>query len=164
MNLSATLGSPQFAPRRQKLYDVGGGRQMSAKEIAARTGISVHAVYARVYRGETGKALLIKNGNTKRKGMARSPTQHIAFKIAFAFGRRVPTTAEIRRLHPMSDTSAMRWRNAVRQALESMPQQEMPATSLPCQPSAQNAPSSCTQATHANRKCRCDRSSPSSHR
>ena len=131
MNLSATLGSPQFAPRRQKLYDVGGGRQMSAKEIAARTGISVHAVYARVCRGETGKALLIKNGNRKRNGMARSPTQHIAFKIAFAFGRRVPTTAEIRRLHPMSDTSAMRWRNAIRQAIEAMPVSPMPIPEFP---------------------------------
>lgn len=121
MNLTASLSPAVFKPRRQKLYDVGGGRRMSAKEISAHTGITVHAVYARVHRGDSGRQLLIKNGNRKRSGMARSPTQHIAFKIAFAFGRRVPTTAEIRRLHPMSDTSAMRWRNAIRQALETTP-------------------------------------------
>lgn len=105
---------------RTKLYDVGGGRRMSIHQIAAETGLSASAVYSRVARGMTGKDLLIKNGNRRKRGMARSPTQHIAFKLAWAFGRELPSTKDIMRVQPMSHSSAMRWRNAMATALEAV--------------------------------------------
>lgn len=103
---------------RTKLFEVGDGRRLSIKQIADETGLSVGAVYSRIARGLAGKDLLVKNGNRRRRGMARSPTQHIAFKLAWAFGRELPTTKEIMRVQPMSHTSAMRWRNAMAKALD----------------------------------------------
>lgn len=102
---------------RTKLYDVGGER-LSLQQLCERTGLTPGAMYARIARGVTGRDLLIKNGNRKRRGMARSPTQYIAFRLAWAFGETVPTTKEIMRVQPMSRTSAMRWRNAMHHALE----------------------------------------------
>lgn len=102
---------------RTKLYQVG-AEMLSLKQLCERTGLSAGAMYSRINRGMTGKDLLVKNGNRRRRGMARSPTQHIAFKLAYAFGKELPTTKEIMRVQPMSHTSAMRWRNAMAQALE----------------------------------------------
>lgn len=104
---------------RTKLYEVGKER-LTLAQLCERTGLKAGAMYSRIVRGVTGKDLLIKRGDRKRRGMARSPTQYIAFKLAYAFGEHVPTTKEIRAAHPMSDTSAMRWRNAMQQALKSM--------------------------------------------
>lgn len=104
---------------RTKLYEVG-KEMLSLQQLCERTGLSAGAMYSRINRGMSGKDLLVKNGNRRRRGMARSPTQHIAFRLAYAFGKELPTTKEIMKVQPMSHTSAMRWRNAMAQALEAI--------------------------------------------
>lgn len=103
---------------REKLYDVGGGERLSIKQIAERTGLATHTIRSRLARGWRGAELLVPNQERRRGGIARTPTQITALKLALAYPDRLPTTAEIRRLAPMSHTSAMRWRNAMRQARE----------------------------------------------
>lgn len=102
---------------RTKLYDVGGER-LSLRQLCERTGLSESSMYNRIARGWTGRELLLKNTDRRRRGMARSPTQFIAFRLAWEFGESLPTTKEIMRVQPMSHASAMRWRNAMRQALD----------------------------------------------
>ena len=111
-------GAALLLAGRTKLYDVGTER-LTIKQLCERTGVADATMYNRIARGWKGKDLLTKNCDRRRRGMARSPTQHIAFKLAFAFGKNLPTTKEIMRVQPMSHTSAMRWKNAMQQAIES---------------------------------------------
>lgn len=101
-------------PRREKVFDCG-KEWLTIKQIMRRTGLSESAVRSRLGRGETGASLL----RTKvRRDMAapRSSTMVLACKLADAFPDRLPTTREIRRLHPMAEGTAERWLTAMRAA------------------------------------------------
>lgn len=114
------LGEDLLRPRREYLYDVGGGRRMTARAIAERTGTSLGTVHNRLARGWRGAELLVRNQERRRQGAPRGPVQVIACKLALAFPDQVPTVAQIRRAHPMSETAAARWRIALRQAREQL--------------------------------------------
>lgn len=110
-------GTELLRPKRAKRYDCG-GEQLTIAEISARTGVSEQTIRSRLARGWRGKELLVDSQSRRRNGMPRGPVQVIACKLALAFDYgELPTTAQIRKIHPMSHASAMRWRNALRQAI-----------------------------------------------
>jgi hypothetical protein len=112
-------GADLLRPRKAKLYEIGKER-LSVQEIADRAGLRWQTVHSRLARGWRGQQLLIKKQSRRQDGQPRGPNQVIACKLAITFGARVPSPAEIRQVHPMSTTSAMRWRNALRIALEQL--------------------------------------------
>ena len=54
--------------RRHRLYDVGGGRQMTAPQIAEIAGITTKTVYRRYSSGVRGKDLLEPQHAGRRRG------------------------------------------------------------------------------------------------
>lgn len=113
-------GEDLLRPRKEHLYDVGGGRRMTARDISARTGVSLGTVHGRLARGWRGAELLVRNQERRRRGEPRGPGQVIACKLALAFPDALPTVAQIRRVHPMSEASAQRWRCALRLARQQL--------------------------------------------
>lgn len=111
------MGIDLIRQRQTKLIDCGSER-LPVKEIARRTGVSEATVYNRIARGMRGKELLMRKTDRRAHGGPRSPTVVLAVKLADAFPDRLPTTAEIRKLHPMVPQTAERWRNALRAARE----------------------------------------------
>lgn len=110
-------GKDLLRPKRAKRYDCG-GEQLTVAEIAERTGVVPDTIRSRLARGWRGKELLVDSQSRRRNGMPRGPVQVIACKLALAFDYgELPTTAQIRKIHPMCHASAMRWRNALRQAI-----------------------------------------------
>jgi transposase len=110
-------GQDLLRQRQTKLYDCGGER-LSVKQISVRTGVSEATVYNRLARGLRGKELLMKKTDRRDRATPRSPGMVLACKLADAFPDRLPTTAEIRKLHPMAAQTAERWRTALRAARE----------------------------------------------
>lgn len=113
-------GEDLLRPRKEHLYDVGGGRRMTVRQISERTGISLGTVHSRLARGWRGAELLVRNQERRRRGEPRGPGQVIACKLALAFPDEVPSVAAIRRVHPMSEAAAQRWRCALRLAREQL--------------------------------------------
>lgn len=107
-------GRKLLVPTRRKLFDCGGGRMLTIKEIMLQTGLGESAVRTRISRGVKGSALLRR----ERRNLAapRSSTMVIACRLADQFPDRLPTTREIRRIYPMCDQTAERWRTALRAA------------------------------------------------
>ena len=103
-----------------KRYDVGGGELLTTREIARIIGGSQHNVRQRIRQGWKGAALVLPLGERRRIGAPRVNTQVIAFKLAQKFGRRIPTVAEIEAAHPMDETTATYWRNAIIRAWEEL--------------------------------------------
>lgn len=100
---------------RGRRFDCGKYGMLSAKRIAALTGTTTEAVWQRVKAGVTGEALCAPKYEALRgaKRKCTRPTVVVAMKLARAFPDRVPTIAEIRRVHPMGERNAMRWRQAM---------------------------------------------------
>lgn len=113
---SGWQGSDLLRPHRAKLYDCGNGLRLTIRQIQERTGLSENSVRSRISRGITGRDLLRKG----RRDMAapRSSTMVLACRLADAYPDRLPTTKEIRRMHPMSEQTAERWLTALRAARE----------------------------------------------
>ena len=111
---AGVTGPDLLRPLRVKLYDVGGGERLTISQIARRTGLAADSIRSRMSRGVKGAALLRK----ERRDMAapRSSTMTIALRLADQFPDALPTTAQIRKVYPMSDTSAERWLAAMRDA------------------------------------------------
>ena len=107
-------GVALLASRVTKLYDCGNGQKLTVKQIMQRTGLGEASVRSRISRGVTGRDLLRKE---RRDAAApRSSTMVLAIRIADAYPDRLPTTKEIRALHPMSVGAAERWRRALQAA------------------------------------------------
>lgn len=111
-----TRRSPRNAPR----YHVGGNEWLTSRQIARIIGGTPHNVRARIALGWKGEALLTPLGQRKRTGKPKGHTQVVAYKLALKFGRRIPTTKEIIAVHPMEESNACYWRNAIIRALEDL--------------------------------------------
>lgn len=103
-----------------KKHDVGDGRKLTTRQIANEIGGTPHNVRARLAKGWTGAQLLIPIFERRRKGVARTPTQVVAYKLALKFGHNIPTVQQIRDTHPMDTSTARYWRNAVIAAQETL--------------------------------------------
>lgn len=102
-------------------HDVGPYREpMTTREIADYLGTTPHNIRARIRKGWHGEDLLKPIGTRRRIGIARSPTHVVAMKLALTFGRRVPTIAQIRAVHPMEYTTACYWQNTIKRALKEL--------------------------------------------
>lgn len=110
-------GADLLREKRTKLYDCGKER-LSIRQIAERAGVSEASIRSRIARGVRGRNLLLKGGDRWEPAAPRHPSMVLACRLADAFPDQLPTTAEIRRLQPMSPQSAERWRNALRAARE----------------------------------------------
>lgn len=122
-----TFGIATIAPRvrsgvyRGKKHDCGKFGFLTSNQIAQVAGISIEAVYLRHRRGDTGEALCAPAWDKARKQFKTPcayPTMLIACQLAKAFPDRLPSTKEIQAVRPMSRQSAVRWKSALRDALE----------------------------------------------
>ncbi len=77
--------------------------------------MSREGVWQRVRAGITGAELCAPkhDGLRKVKAPCARPTLLVAMKLARAFPEDVPTLRQIRNVHPMTERSAMRWRQAL---------------------------------------------------
>lgn len=98
-------------------HDVGGGEKLTTREIAKVIGGTPQNVRARLSLGWKGEALVLPLGERRNAGQPRSETQVIAYKLALKFKRRLPSVAETMEVHPMDNTTATYWRNAITKAL-----------------------------------------------
>lgn len=107
------MGAELLRPSRVKSYPVG-DELMTISEISERTGLAADSIRSRLARGVKGRGLLRK----ERRDLAapRSSTMTLAIRLADRFPSRLPTTAEIRKLYPMSAQSAERWLTSLREA------------------------------------------------
>lgn len=106
------------SPVTAKRYDVGDGTMLTCREIAMRVkGATQQTIRNRVNNGWKGEALLNPLDVRRNEGRPRTTTAVIAYKLARKFGSKLPTPAEIRSVHPMAETTATYWRNAIREAL-----------------------------------------------
>lgn len=102
-------------------HDVGVGYPpMTTRQIAERIGCDPHIIRARINKGWMGADLLAPIGTRRRIGVARTQTQVVALKLALTFGRKIPTPAQIRAVHPMEYAAALYWRNAIKRALKDL--------------------------------------------
>lgn len=112
---TAALDAPKFKRKRQgRVFDCGKHGKLTAKEIAALTGMSREGVWQRVRSGVKGADLLLPKheGLRQAKASCSNPVMLIAAKLARRFPNKVPTLREIRQTHPMGARNAMRWRQA----------------------------------------------------
>lgn len=93
---------------------------MTTREIAARIGGTTQTVRARLAKGWKGKELLMPINSRRSVGLPRVSTQIVAYKIARQFPDSVPTTTQIRAIHPMSVSAATYWRNAIMRAIREL--------------------------------------------
>lgn len=112
-----------YAPKRKtgrhvRKHDVGDGSMLTTRQIAVRLGTTPHNIRARLAKGWKGEELLTPIGERRRQGQPRTQTAVVAYRLALAFGTRRPTTEEIRKVYPMTESSACYWRNAITIALE----------------------------------------------
>lgn len=112
-----------YAPKRKTgkhipKHDVGDGTFLTTRQIATRLKTNPHTIRARLAKGWRGEELLTPIGERRRTGQPRTQTAVVAYKLALHFGRRRPTTEEIRKVHPMTESSACYWRNAITIVLE----------------------------------------------
>ncbi len=123
MRLSPSLGlptKPNRCGRVPQTFDCGRHGHLSRRQIALMAGISYHAVCVRLSSGWKGAQLCQKPGDrpNAKRGEIRLPTILAAVKLARRFRDRLPSVEEIRRAKPMSQAAAIRWRQAIRVALE----------------------------------------------
>jgi hypothetical protein len=113
----ATIQAPRSKSRARK-WDCGKYGRLTAHEIARVAGITREGVWQRARGGLTGEALCMPKHEGLRVVRKRcsKPVVHIAMKLARAFPAGVPTLAQIRKVHPMCDRNAMRWRQALAEA------------------------------------------------
>ncbi|HRP74550.1 MAG TPA: hypothetical protein PKZ27_03080 [Rhodocyclaceae bacterium] len=101
-------------------HDMGDGQMLTTREIARVIGGTPHNVRARLAKGWKGEALLTPLGERRRIGKPKGQTQVIAYKLAVHFKHRIPSTKEIMTVHPMEESNACYWRNAIVRALEEL--------------------------------------------
>jgi len=112
---TAALAAPKFKRKAKgRTFDCGRFGKLTAKEIAALTGMSREGVWQRVRKGVTGAALCEPKHDALRKAKEKcsKPVVMIAVKLARAFPHKVPSLKEIQAAHPMCARNAMRWRQA----------------------------------------------------
>ena len=112
-SLGTTLKPKRKTGSHIQRHDVGDGLLLTTREIAARIGGTPHNVRQRLAKGWSGPQLLLPLRKRRTIGLPKSQTQVVAYKLALHFGRRAPTVAEIRRIHPMDRSNAAYWRNAI---------------------------------------------------
>ena len=114
----ATITTPKASARGRK-FNCGKYGELTAKQISQLAGISKEAVWQRVRAGYNGAALVAPKHESLRKAKApcRRPTVLVAMKLARAFPDRVPSIREIRKVHPMCERNAMRWRQAMLESI-----------------------------------------------
>lgn len=106
------------SPETAKKYDVGGGEMLTVKEIAEVVGTTPGTIRFRLSKGWEGESLVLPKGERRKGGKPRTQTSVTAYTLALKFGRRLPSVEEIRETYPMSETTAMYWRNSIRIALQ----------------------------------------------
>lgn len=107
-------GAILLRPLRLHAFDCGNGEFLTIPQIMKRTGLGESAIRSRISRGVKGAALLRRE--RKDAAAPRSSTMVIACKLADEYPHELPTTKEIRALHPMSVGAAERWRRALQAA------------------------------------------------
>lgn len=102
-------------------HNVGEGREpMTTRQIAAELGCDAGVVRNRINKGWKGEQLLLPIHTRRKSGMPRTYTQVVALKLALAFGKKVPSAAQIQAVHPMAYSAAQHWRNAIKYAIEAL--------------------------------------------
>lgn len=103
---------------RARRHNCGRRGLLTVPEISRVSGVSREAIYRRIRCGVTGAALCAKkhHGERTTKAKCTRPTVLLAMKLARAFPDDVPTVMQIRKVHPMTDRNAMRWRQAMAEA------------------------------------------------
>lgn len=105
----------RVARDRGRKFDCGKFGKLTANEIARITGMSREGVWQRVRSGIVGAELCAPkhDGLRKVKTPCSRPTIMVAMKLARAYPNSTPTLAQIKKVHPMTDRNAMRWRQAL---------------------------------------------------
>ena len=118
---AATIASPMAPRNRGRKFDCGKFGKMTAQEIARLTGMSREGVWQRVKAGIHGAELCAPkhDGLRKTKTRCSRPTIMVAMKLLRAFPANPPSVAQIKKIHPMTDRNAMRWRQALVDTAES---------------------------------------------
>jgi len=122
--MNAVFGTAIVKPRaprdRGRRFDCGRYGKLSAKQIAQMTGLTREGVWQRVKAGFKDEDLCMPRheGQRKPREVCRRPVVVVAMKLARAFPDRVPTLAEIQKVHPMHSRNAMRWRQALAQTMK----------------------------------------------
>lgn len=110
--VSGRTTTARYAPR----FDCGNGLRLTCRQIEKRTGLTRSGVQRRLDRGVRGEALLIPRC-APRLGRPIRSTVRTAIRLARTFPDRLPTTEEIIRAVPMSQTNATRYRAALHEAM-----------------------------------------------
>lgn len=115
----ATLGT-QVKRTGARTFDCGRHGELTARQIASKAKITKEAVWARVNSGVTGADLCAPKHDGLRKVRVKCSRSVVvvAMKLARKYPDRVPTLKQIRRVHPMGERNAMRWRQAMKETLE----------------------------------------------
>lgn len=103
---------------RPKRYDVGGGEMLTVREIADLVGVNYGTIRQRISVGWEGPHLLLPKGDRRKPRKPRTRSMLIACTLAIEFGRRLPTTQQIREVFPMEADAAEDWRVVYKAALE----------------------------------------------
>lgn len=103
-------------------HDCGRHGMLTAAEAGAVAGVSQEVIRNRITRGLTGADLCLKPRGKYRiaREKPRFSTMLVALKLARELDdfETVPTTQEIRRVHPMSEDTAKRWRQTFMRAIK----------------------------------------------
>lgn len=112
---TATITTPRARKSRAKKFDCGAHGRLTAAQIARIAGITDSRVWARVRIGWKGEDLCRAKHDSLlvAKERCSQPVVRIAMKLARAFPDGTPTLAQIRKVHPMCERNAMRWRQAL---------------------------------------------------
>lgn len=111
---TATIASPVVRDRGRR-FDCGRFGKLTANEIARIVGMSREGAWQRIRSGIVGAELCAPKheGLRQVKAPCSRPTILVAMKLARAYPDKQPTLAQIKRVHPMTDRNAMRWRQAL---------------------------------------------------
>lgn len=111
----ATIATPRARKSHAKKFNCGAHGRLTAAQIARIAGITESRVHQRVRIGWKGEELCLAKHDSLRVVRERcsKPVVRIAMKLARAFPDGTPTLAQIRKVHPMCERNAMRWRQAL---------------------------------------------------
>lgn len=114
----ATITTPVARKSRARTFNCGPHGRLTAAQIARTAGITESLVWQRVRIGWKGEELCRPKHDSLRgvKTRCSKPVVRIAMKLARAFPDGTPTLAQIRKVHPMCERNAMRWRQALQEA------------------------------------------------
>lgn len=100
-------------------HDCGRHGELTVADICKVSEQRASTIYARIRKGWRGEMLVAPKQPSHAPGRPRTDGMLVACELglAAAEARRLLTTPEIQRVHPMSRQAAERWRCALRKAI-----------------------------------------------